>query len=42
LIGSPDVAKELGSEAHRRVTANHLDDRHVIRTTELLEGMLSS
>jgi len=42
LIEDPRLAHELGSAAYRRVTANGLDDRHVIRTTGLLEGMIGT
>jgi trehalose synthase len=42
LIGDPDLAHRLGLAAHHRVTANCLDDQHVIRTAELLEGMLAA
>jgi trehalose synthase len=40
LIYDVDLADSLGHAAHRRVMANYLDDRHLIRTAELLEGML--
>lgn len=33
-----DPADAFGCAAQRRVMANYLDDRHRIRTTELLEG----
>lgn len=36
------LAGALGHAAHRRVMANYLDDRHLIRTAELLEGMLQN
>jgi trehalose synthase len=40
LIYDPGLADALGDAAHLRVLANYLDDRHLIRTTQLLAGML--
>jgi trehalose synthase len=42
LISDPDLADALGQAAHLRVLANYLDDRHLIRTTELLEGIITT
>jgi trehalose synthase len=42
LIFDQDLARDLGREARRSVAANYLDDSQLIRTTELLEDMLTS
>lgn len=41
LIDDRDLADSLGCAAQRSVMASYLDDRHLIRTTELLESLLS-
>jgi trehalose synthase len=42
LIQDPDLADRLGHAAHRSVMASYLDDRHLIRTAELLERLLGA